>query len=316
VGHIWIKDRYIDPYPLGLVPIIRKLPNGKEHKYIYIPSRVQDNQILLAKNPDYVDNLYLVGSETLVKAWLEGDWSIIEGSLFSECSLPRHVIAPFKIADRWNRYIGFDWGFNSPYCAVWGGVSDGKDDSGNEMITPCGKHIPKGAVVLYREYTGVQTPNENIAQEILRLSSNERITLSVADPSIFNANGGETIGDQFRKAGVNFLPADNDRPSGWMQFRKRMRPNLDAGTEPLLYLFSNLSYGIKTLPTAPVDKRKPEDLDTEFDDHWLDAARYLLKEIEVVQTAYRAPVQHGSKGVIQINRLLDDYNKKRNRSRI
>ena len=69
MGHIWIKDRYIAPYPLGLVPIIRKLPNGKEHKYIYIPSRVQDNQILLTKNPDYVNNLYLVGSETLVKAW-------------------------------------------------------------------------------------------------------------------------------------------------------------------------------------------------------------------------------------------------------
>ena len=95
-----------------------------------------------------------------------------------------------------------------------------------------------------------------------------------------------------------------------------MRPNLDAGTEPLLYLFSNLSYGIKTLPTAPVDKRKPEDLDTEFDDHWLDAARYLLKEIEVVQTAYRAPAQHGSKGIIQITKLIDNHRRERKRTRI
>lgn len=316
VGHPWIKERYIDPAPLGLKPIIRALPNGKEHKYIYIPSRVEDNRVLLTKNPDYINNLYLVGSETLVKAWLEGDWSIVEGAFFSEFSIPRHVCAPFALPKRWRRIVGFDWGFNSPFCAVWGAVSDGKDDQGREVITPCGKYIPKGAVVIYREYSGTKTPNENIAKEILRLSSDEEISLYVADPSIFSSNGGETISDQFQKAGVNFRPADNDRASGWMQFRKRFRPNLDLNTQPLLYLFSTLTYGLKTVPTAPIDKKHPEDLDTEFDDHWLDAARYLLKEILIVQTDYRAPIQHGNNGVIQINKLLEAHRTNKNRPRI
>lgn len=315
VGHVWIKKRYIDPAPLGLIPIIRKLPNGKDHKYIYIPSRVEDNRVLLTKNPEYINNLYLVGSETLVKAWLEGDWSIVEGAFFSEFSIPKHVCIPFSIPKRWRRYIGFDWGFNSPFCAVWGAVSDGKDDNGNEVTTPCGKHIPKGAVVLYREYTGTQTPNENIAKEIVRLSRDEEIFLKVADPSIFNSNGGEAISDQFMKAGVNFRPADNDRESGWMQFRKRLRPNLEGAT-PLLYIFSNLKYGIETLPTAPIDPKHPEDLDTEFDDHWLDATRYLLKEIQIVQTDYRAPIAHATKGVIQLNKLIEAHKKDRNRPRI
>jgi len=316
VGHLWLKDRFIDPAPLGMKRLEWRLPNGKVVPYIYIPSLITDNQILLRKDPGYIDRLYLVGSEALVKAWLEGDWSIVEGAFFSEFSIPRHVCAPFSLPKRWRRIVGFDWGFNSPFCAVWGAVSDGKDDQGREVITPCGKHIPKGAVVIYREYTGTQTPNENIAKEILRLSAGEDISLYVADPSIFNANGGETISDQFMKAGVNFRPADNDRESGWMQFRKRFRPNLDPATQPLLYLFSTLSYGLKTVPTAPIDQKHPEDLDTEFDDHWLDAARYLLKEVQIVQTAYRAPIQHGNNGVIQINKLLEAHRTNKNRPRI
>lgn len=310
VGHIWIKKRYIDPAPLGMVPIYRDLPNGKRHKYIYIPSRVQDNQVLLTKNPDYINNLYLVGSEALVKAWLEGDWSIIEGAFFSEFSIPRHVIAPFKIPKRWKKYVGFDWGYNSPYCAVWGAVSDGKDDEGNEVI------YPKGSVILYRELTGTRTPNTNIANQILKLSEDEDIFMFVADPSIFNSNGGETIADQFIKAGVPFRRGDNDRPSGWMQFRKRLRPDNDPETLPLLYIFSNLTYGIETLPTAPIDPKRAEDLDTEFDDHWLDATRYLLKEIQIVTTEYRAPVQHATKGVIRLDKMIEAHRRQRNRPKI
>lgn len=310
VGHLWIKERYIDPAPLGMTTLVRLLPNGKEHKYIYIPSLVTDNKILLAKDPDYINRLYLVGSEALVKAWLEGDWSILEGAFFSEFSIPKHVIEPFKIPKRWKKYIGFDWGYNSPFCAVWGAVSDGKDDAGNEVI------YPKGSVILYREYSGRLMPNADIAREILRLSSDEEITLSVADPSIFNSNGGETIADQFLKEGLNFRPADNDRASGWMQFRKRLRPDLSPESVPLLYLFSNLSYGIKTLPTAPIDIKHPEDLDTEFDDHWLDAARYLLKEIQIVQTEYRKPEIVATKGVIKINKLIEAHRRNRTRARI
>ncbi len=310
VGHIWLKERYIDPAPLGLKPIIRKLPNGKEHKYIYIPSRVSDNQVLLARNPDYINNLYLVGSEALVKAWLEGDWSVIEGAYFSEFSIPRHVIHPFKIPRRWKKYIGFDWGFNSPFCAIWGAVSDGKDDAGNEVI------YPKGSIVIYREYTGRQLPNENIARQILELSSDEELHMSVADPSIFNSNGGETIADQFIRSGLVFRAADNERVAGWSQLRKRLRPELHSDTLPLIYFFNTCSYLIKTIPTAPIDKKKAEDLDTEFDDHGLDALRYLLMENLLVQTGYRAPEIHATKGNIQISKLLEAHKRNKSRTRI
>ena len=317
VGHMWIKDRFIDPAPLGMKRLEWKLSNGASINYIYIPSRVSDNKILVKNDPEYINRLHLVGSEALVKAWLEGDWSIIEGAFFSEFSIPRHVIPPMPIPRRWKRYIGYDWGFNSPACAVWGAVSDGKDDRGNEIYTPDGRHIPKGAVVFYREYKCVQTPNADQAAEILRLSDGEEIELAVADPSIFNSNGGDTIADDFSNAGLDFAPADNTRGAGWIQYRSRLRPSLDTqNVPPMLYFFSNLSYLIQTIAAAPIDKKKPEDLDTQFEDHGLDGGRYLLMENLYVRTVYQPDVPVGTKGSIPVKGYIERHKRDRTKTRV
>jgi hypothetical protein len=72
-GQGWIKHRYIDPAPLGLKELHRDLGDGvMSHAYCYIPSRVSDNRILLAADPKYVERLRLVGTEALVRAWLDG----------------------------------------------------------------------------------------------------------------------------------------------------------------------------------------------------------------------------------------------------
>jgi hypothetical protein len=76
-GHQWVRARYIDPHPLGW-QIIHS-PEGLER--IYIPSRVADNVYLGA---DYVQRLRASGSPELVRAWLEGDWSVVSGAFFPE----------------------------------------------------------------------------------------------------------------------------------------------------------------------------------------------------------------------------------------
>lgn len=316
VGQSWIRERYIDPAPSGMVPLIEKTPDGKIHKRIYIPSRVFDNKILLLRNPNYISNLHRVGSKQLVNAWLYGLWDQIIGAFFSEFNSDKHIIPPFKIPKRWRRILGYDWGHHSPACAVWGAVSDGKDDEGREVYTSDGRHIPKGAVVLYREKSWRQVPNEQMAKEILELSAGETIDTKVADPSIFNSQGGESIGDQFQKCGLYFQRADNDRASGWAQFRKRMQPTLNDSSPPLLYLFSSMTYGIRTLPSAPICPRNAEDIDTKSDDHWLDAARYLLKEVQITDTEYKAPVVQATKGVIHLNKLLETHKRDKKKRKL
>src|SRR5580704_13384581 len=99
-GQHWIRDRYqLHPFPQRPLVLRRELPTGQTHSVAVIPSRITDNRILLDSDPGYISRLHLVGSAQLVKAWLEGDWTAIEGAFFSEWSNEQHVIVPFAMPE-------------------------------------------------------------------------------------------------------------------------------------------------------------------------------------------------------------------------
>jgi len=259
VGHHWLKELFIRPAPMGKKILTKELPNGSSFDYIYIPSRIADNKILLAQDPEYINRLHMVGSPELVRAWLEGDFEIHEGSYFPEFS-SRHIIPPFNIPKHWPRYLGYDWGFRSPFAAVWGAVSSGRDDKGNEVP------YPKGAIVIYREMHGKGIDNIQQAERIAAASIGENVH-AAADPSIFNNQGGPSIADQFHTVFAkykhpNFRQADNDRLSGWSQIRQRL-----VSKPALLYITTQCPYLLETLPSLAIDKRRPEDVDTPGEDH-------------------------------------------------
>ena len=259
VGHSWLKELFIRPAPKGMKVLEKMLPNGAKFDYIYIPSRVVDNQILLARDPEYINRLHMVGSPELVRAWLEGDFEIHEGSYFPEFS-SKHIIAPFNVPKHWPRYMGFDWGYSSPFAAVWGAVSSGRDDGGNEVP------YPKGSLIVYREMWGKGVDNVEQATRIASASVGEN-PIAVADPSIFKCDGGPSINEQFATVFAKykhppFRRADNDRISGWSQIRQRL-----VAKPPLLYIFATCPYLLETLPSMSIDKRHPEDLDTTGNDH-------------------------------------------------
>ena len=101
-GHSWVKARYIDPAPLGYEIIISEFTNpfnGRKlaKERVFIPSKVTDNKYL---GDSYIANLSQVGSEELVRAWLQGDWNVIAGAYFPEFS-QEHIIEPFLIPKHW-----------------------------------------------------------------------------------------------------------------------------------------------------------------------------------------------------------------------
>jgi hypothetical protein len=259
VGHGWLKELFIKPAPKGMKVLQKLLPNGASFDYIYIPSRVHDNQILLARDPEYINRLHMVGSPELVRAWLEGDFEIHEGSYFPEFS-SKHIVAPFNVPQHWPRYMGYDWGYRSPFAAIWGAVSSGRDDRGNEVP------YPKGAIIIYREMWGKGVDNIDQANRIGSVSVGEN-PLAFADPSIFNHEGGPSIADQFTTVFAkykfpSFRAADNERVSGWSQIRQRLVAN-----PPMLYIFATCPYLLETLPSLSIDKRNPEDADSTGNDH-------------------------------------------------
>jgi hypothetical protein len=272
-GQSWIRQRYIDPAPKGMTLLERKLPNGKAHQYVFIPSRVEHNRVLLANDPDYINRLYLVGSPALVRAWLEGDWSAVEGAYFPEFSMDRHVVPPMALPDHWTRFRAMDWGSARPFSVGWYAISDGSL-----------RQFPNGALVKYREWYGSDgTPNvglkltaEEVGRGIKQRERDERIAYGVLDPAAFATDGGPSIAERMLSQGVAFHHADNKRIArngamgGWDQLRARLK----GDDRPMLYFFSTCRDTIRTLPVLQHDQSRPEDVDSESEDHAADETRY------------------------------------------
>lgn len=271
-GQTWIKQRYIDPAPMGMQVLTRVLPNGKEHKFVYIPSRVQNNRILLESDPDYINRLYLVGSQELVKAWLEGDWDAIEGAFFGEFSTQRHVVAPIRLPNHWTRFRAMDWGSARPFSVGWYAVSDG------ELA-----QFPRGALIKYREWYGMKEGQPNVGLKLTaeevgrgikeREPDGEKIDYGVLDPAAFAEDGGPSIA---QRMGVIFRRADNKRVErngamgGWDQLRERLK----GEERPMIFFFSTCVHTIRTLPALQHDPSRAEDVDTDGEDHAADETRY------------------------------------------
>ena len=272
-GHHWLRRRYVEPAPLGMKILRRRLRSGADHLYCYIPSRVSNNRILLSNDPTYVDRLCLVGSDALVKAWLEGDWNVIAGAYFDCFQTARHVIKPFTLPKHWTRFRSFDWGSASPFSVGWWAVAS------EQTTTAEGVTLPVGCLIKYREWyggadnVGLKLKNPEIANGILiREDKDEGINYSVADPSIFKQDGGPSIAEDFARAHVLFRKGDNTRLAGWQQMRKRLIGDGDG--HPMLVFFDTCTDSIRTLPVLQHDEVKPEDVDTDGEDHAADEGRY------------------------------------------
>ena len=267
-GHGYIKRIFID----------KRYESGENPEdYTFIQSLVTDNDVLMKSQPDYIKQLEALPPK-LREAWLYGKWDIFEGQFFEDfVDRPdqyasrqwTHVIDPFEIPGGWKIYRSFDWGYNKPFsCAWWAVDYDG---------------------VVYRIlelYGCTETPNEGVKwtppqvfSEIHRIESEHRWLqgkkiIGIADPAIWDAETGESLADTAMKHQVYFTPGDNKRIPGWMQMHYRLA--FDENGFPMMYIFSNCKAFIRTIPLLQYDEHKPEDLDTDGEDHVADEARYFL----------------------------------------
>lgn len=225
---------------------------------------------MLEHDPTYIDRLYLVGSDQLVRAWLEGDWSVVTGAFFDCWSVQRHVLRPFVIPPHWLRFASFDWGSAKPFSIGWWAVSDGS--------TIDGRWLPPGAMVRYREWYGASGPNKglgmtvtDIANGIRERERGDKVDYRVADPACWKVDGGPSHAEVMMNAGVLFRRADNSRVTGWTQMRDRM---IGQDNTPMMFVFSSCADFIRTVPALQHDQARAEDVDTDGEDHAGDDARY------------------------------------------
>lgn len=281
-GQTWVKARYIDPAK-AMTPF--SMDGGKRYR-LFIPAKLTDNPHLMQNDPGYVDRLKDAGSAELVKAWLDGDWNTVVGQYFREFSYDVHVIPTVPLPPHWKiRYRAHDWGSARPNCTLWFAVADGNPLRGVD------RHIPRGALVVYRERYGWNgKPNEGerktarqVGEQIRLMEADdahiidENYALCKIDPSTFATNGGPPIAEEMARGGAWFKRADNRRvqgqgpTGGWNQVRGR---HIGDGDNPMIFYMDCCEHLLRTLPMIPTDKTNLDDIDTESEDHAADTLRY------------------------------------------
>lgn len=275
VGHTWFRRLFIKrSYNVG----------ERAEDYEFIPATVEDNRILMERNPEYVTVLDSL-PEKLRQAHRFGNWDVFDGQFFEELRddpdgyvtrRNTHVIKPFNPPKDWTYYRSFDFGYAKPFsCGWWVRDHDGRLYRILELYGCTGS-----------ANEGVKWTPDRIFSEIRRIETEHpylkgRTVHGVADPSIWDQSRGEAIVETAAKHRVFFSPGDNKRIPGWMQLHYRL--TFDENGYPLMYVFENCNAFRRTMPLLQFSRTNPEDLDSDGEDHVADEVRYLCMMCPVTE---------------------------------
>ena len=272
-GHGWVKKMFIDPAPAGESFEAKDIETGETLRYPaghkkagqalfkrrFIPARLTDNPYL-SEQGDY-EAMLLSLPEQQRRQLLDGDWDIKEGAAFTEFNRDVHVIEPFNIPNNWVKFRACDYGYGSKSAVVWIAVN------------------PSEQLVVYRELYVSKVLATDLADMILEAEAGDgNIRYGVLDSSLWHKRGdtGPSLAEQMISKGCRWRQSDRSKGSrvaGKNEIHRRLQVD-EFTEEPRLVIFNNCTNLISQLPAIPLDKKNPEDIDTNSEDHLYDALRY------------------------------------------
>ena len=272
-GHGWVKKMFIDPAPANTPYWATSVETGETIRYPaghsragdplfkrrFIPASLFDNPYL-AEGGDY-EAMLLSLPEHQKKQLLEGNWDVNEGAAFPEFNRAIHVVKDFKIPSSWTRFRACDYGYGSYSGVVWFAVS------------------PSEQLIVYRELYCSKVTATDLADMILNAEAEDgTIRYGVLDSSLWHNRGdtGPSLAEQMNMKGCRWRPSDRSRGSrvsGKNEIHRRLQVD-EFTEEPRLVFMASCTNTIAQIPSIPLDKRNPEDVDTNAEDHLYDALRY------------------------------------------
>lgn len=291
IGAPWVKRAWIDRAPPFAVWRASQKDGGMLRQFI--PSLLTDNPNLLQDDPGYLDRLAGLGTPALVDAMLKGLWTGVAGGALSDLFDPSlHMVPSFPIPESWSMCRSMDWGSAKPFSIHWWAEADGREEVplwGRNLL------LPKGTLVAVSEWygwngeenKGCRLPAIVVGRKILEREQEStwagRFNTGPADSQIFAVDDAESIADNFASVGVGWLPCikgPGSRATGLQKVRQMLRaarPIRELGKieEPALLFFGSCGHVLRTFSTLPTDKSKPEEVDTEAEDHCYDDVRYM-----------------------------------------
>jgi hypothetical protein len=264
VGHRVVKEGWVDATDYGRVELVDKAGRRR----IFIPAKIADNPFI----GDYEATLQGIEDPELRRRIAEGDWSVMPDQAFPDWRRDRIAVPAFDLPASWLRYGGLDWGWTAPSVYLLAA----RDNDGRLWY--------------YRELVMRQTPEQEQARRVLAIEDVAPI-VRAADPAMWGKNGSALPpASQFAIAGTPLRKADNDRFGG----KQRLHQYLAQGPAcayhrslgwdicPMLHVIeTGCPELLVSMETLPRDPKKPEDVDTNADDHAYDAARYLAMAVGI-----------------------------------
>lgn len=249
VGFLWVKRLFVSR---------DYLEGEKPEEYMFIQSLVDDNEILMRMNPDYVEQLNSL-PEDMRKRWRFGSWDVAEGQYFGEFDRRIHTCEPFDVPHEWRRYISIDYGLDM-LAVYWIAVDSGRN------------------CYVYREYCEKDLRISAAAQAILeRTPHGENIYATLAPPDLWNRSQetGKSKALIFGESGLALTKSNNDREAGWLAIKELLKKDEEGNAR--LHIFSTCPKLIKNLPELLRDPKHPTDTANEPHEitHSPDALRYF-----------------------------------------
>lgn len=274
-------------------------------------SKLDENKVFCDADPSYRDMLKATAnSEAQYRAWIYGDWDIVAGGMFDDVwNRKHHWIQPFAIPESWRIDRSFDWGESKPFSVGYWAQSDGSDlrlNSGKWASTVRGDLFRIGEIYGWngQPNTGCKATSSEIAERCLEWELVNKIYRRCqpgpADPAIFQGYDGKASvatemaanirrpnGREYR--GIHFVPADNrgknGRVPGWGVVRQMFKNAIRIDGRPReragLFCFDNCIHFGRTMPVMPRDEKKPDDVNSEAEDHIADETRYRCVNVSV-----------------------------------
>ena len=287
VNHSTLAERYV----LTRTPWIPF--EYAEQDWVYCPSTIDDNPHL----PEAYHRNFAILKKTdpaLYHAHRHGDWSRIVGDYFqgvwtSDLILDHHDLPPDCFR---SLRLSIDWGSAAPCATVLGGRTIG------DVRLPDDRVIPGNSWVIYDEHVehdpnnfarGTGRSPGQIAPAIFRLCERNHVKArGVIDSAASAKIAGRyqsSITEMFRTAGVRVISGRKAPRRDRHEKLKQLMVNRE------FWVASRCRFWLSTVPNLPRSPRDPEDVDTNANDHALDATAYLLggQAPQAVQRGWREP---------------------------
>jgi hypothetical protein len=281
LGHAFLAQRFV----FRAAPWVPFLEPKSGRQFVYAPSTFVDNPFIDQESYRKQLSASCPSDPLLLKAWLEGSWTIARGAYFAAVldearnAVARWAEIPKHRGARWPTYLCHDFGSSAPSVTYVVARSPG-------ATGPDGRYYSRGSLVLVDELATNEPGNVSkgmgytvpvLAEHIKEMCARWKVPADgCADDSIFakGGHGAGSLAEEFRQCGVSFYPAKKaDRLTGWAVMRRLLQ---DAGKPdvPGLYVARHCEYFWATVPYLGRDPRRVEDVDSRGPDHAADAVRY------------------------------------------